>query len=148
MMQAFSFQILTIVFSLLLLALPGCKEQIADVNAVNANPVEVDVLDYYENGVVKMKGKSIDGKRSGKWESYYPSGYRWSEMNYRNGIREGATTTYYQNGMMRYTGYYYNDERSGLWQFYDTLGLLIQRIDMDQPLEASDSLTLKAIEAK
>ncbi len=125
----------------------SCKEHGAETNSANIKPVEIDVLDYYENGVVKMRGKNVDGNRTGQWESFYPSGYRWSEMNYRNGVREGVTTTYYPNAMMRYTGYYYNDERSGLWQFYDTLGILIQRIDMDQPLNASDSLALKALQA-
>ncbi len=106
---------------------------------------EVEVVDYYANRGVKMKGKSIDGKRSGLWESFYPSGYRWSEMNYNNGLREGVTTTYFSNGMMRYSGQYYNDERSGVWQFYDSLGVLIHRIDMDEPLQASDSLQLKSL---
>lgn len=78
------------------------------------------------------------------WESYYPTGYKWSETTFANGRKEGLTTTYYPNGMMRYTGHYYDDERTGLWIFYDTLGGVIQRIDMDRAFNKDDSL-LKTI---
>lgn len=91
----------------------------------------IDVIEHHPNGAVKLRGKSQGGKRIGKWESFYPTGYRWSEAEYRNGFREGNTVTYYPNGMMRYQGQYYNDERIGVWMFYDTTGVLLERIDMD-----------------
>ncbi len=91
----------------------------------------IDVVEYHPNGAVKLRGKSQDGKRLGKWESFYPSGYRWSEVEYRSGLREGDAISYYDNGMMRYQGRYYNDEQTGVWSFYDTTGALVKRIDMD-----------------
>lgn len=107
-------------------------------------PKIVDVEEYHENGAVKMRGKTVNGERQGMWESYYPTGYKWSETTFANGRKEGLTTTYYPNGMMRYTGHYYDDERTGLWIFYDTLGGVIQRIDMDRAFNKDDSL-LKTI---
>lgn len=106
----------------------------------------VDVIDYYDNGVVRIQGKTLNGKRDGRWEAFYPSGLRWSHTTYRDGYKEGETVSFYPNGMMRYNGYYYNDERSGIWQFYDTLGYLVLRIDLDEPLSGTDSLLLKNLD--
>jgi antitoxin component YwqK of YwqJK toxin-antitoxin module len=92
----------------------------------------VDVVEYHPNGTVKLRGKSQGGKRIGKWESFYPNGYRWSEATYRNGYRQGDAITYYPNGMMRYYGRYYNDEQAGIWMFYNEKGKLIEKIDMDE----------------
>ncbi|MCZ4407872.1 hypothetical protein O3Q51_03575 [Cryomorphaceae bacterium 1068] len=91
----------------------------------------VQVVEYHPNGAVKLQGTSQGGKRIGKWESFYPTGYRWSEATYRNGYREGDAVTYYPNGMMRYQGAYYNDEPSGIWTFYDTTGTMVEKVDMD-----------------
>lgn len=96
--------------------------------------------EYYPGGALKMRGKKRGDKRIGKWESYYPSGYRWSEMNYVEGYREGPAVSYYPNGMMRYQGRYYNDERSGIWMFYDTAGYRIKKIDIDRNESIPDSL--------
>lgn len=95
----------------------------------------VDVVEYYPGGGVKLKGKSQGGDRIGRWISFYPNGLRWSEVEYRKGLREGDAISYFPNGMMRYQGRYYNNERTGIWTFYDTTGTLIQRIDMDMPQE-------------
>lgn len=99
----------------------------------------VNVVEYHPNGAVKLQGNSQGGKRIGKWEAFYPTGYRWSESTYRNGFREGDIISYYSNGMMRYQGRYYNDEKTGIWSFYDSTGVLVERINMD---EVQDSLNI------
>lgn len=123
-------------FALILCACDSAPEK----TVVEKNPLQeqssaeiIDVVEYHPNGAVKLQGKSQGGKRTGKWESFYPTGYRWSEATYRNGIREGEAITYYPNGMMRYQGRYYNDEQTGIWTFYDNTGSMIDKIDMDEP---------------
>lgn len=91
----------------------------------------VDVVTYHDNGVVEKKGKSINGKREGTWESFYPTGYKWSMVNYRRGLKWGETMVFYPNGMMKWQGQYANDERVGLWIFYDTTGVILKKVDMD-----------------
>jgi len=113
----------------------GPSEQSTEVKKDKSREI-VDVIEHHPNGAVKLRGKSQGGKRIGKWESFYPSGYRWSEAEYRNGLREGDAITYYSNGMMRYQGRYYNGERVGIWMFYDTTGVLIEKIDMDETPDA------------
>ncbi|HKK40394.1 MAG TPA: hypothetical protein VJ949_13320 [Cryomorphaceae bacterium] len=127
------------VFFLLALVFCACDsatETEAEDNTVaqeSGSQEIIDVVEYHPNGAVKLKGKSQGGKRIGKWESFYPTGYRWSEATYRNGYREGDAVTYYPNGMMRYQGRYYNDERTGIWTFYNTRGAMVKKIDMDNP---------------
>jgi len=133
-----------ILIALVFCACDSATEQIGDEKnaAQNLSTKEiVDVVEYHSNGAVKLQGKSQGGKRIGKWESFYPTGYRWSEANYRNGYREGDAITYYSNGMMRYQGRYYNDEQTGVWSFYDKNGMLIQKTDMDEPQDKNNFKT-------
>lgn len=121
----------------------GSSEREDQKSAENTVKIEApvkDVVEHYDNGVVKIRGKERDGKRIGKWESFYKNGYKWSESVYKDGFREGPIVVYYDNGMMRYDGRYYNNERTGIWQFYDTTGVLIKKLDMDSTATVPDSL--------
>jgi len=134
---------LTRVFFFFALILCACGSGKSELSEGDSDPQSfgnaeiVDVVEYHPDGTVKLKGKTQNGKRIGKWEAYYPSGYKWSEAIYRNGQREGDAITYYPNGMMRYQGRYYDNEKTGIWMFYDTLGVLIERVDMDEVSDKS-----------
>lgn len=117
----------------------GCAPQ-ADEETKSNEPKVERVVEYHDNGMLSIEGTTIDGKRSGLWRSYYPTGLKWSETTFKQGVMEGPTVTYYPNGMMRYNGFYHDNDRSGLWNFYDTLGVLDLRIDMDKDQGRQDSL--------
>ena len=102
-----------------------------------------NVVSHYENGLVEKRGVKINGKRHGRWESFYPSGFKWSEVEYREGIKNGDIVVYYPNGMMKYQGRYYDDDRAGMWMFYDATGVLIKRIDMDLTDSDLDTLSTR-----
>lgn len=108
--------------------------------SVKTESAAKEVVEYYDSGAVKIRGKERDGKRIGKWESFYENGYKWSESHYKNGFREGPIVVFYENGMMRYDGRYYNNDRSGIWQFYDSTGVLIKKLDMDSAAYVPDTL--------
>ena len=99
-----------------------------------------EFVEHYDNGIVKIRGSEKDDKRIGKWESFYPNGYKWSETNYRDGYRQGEIIVYYDNGIMRYEGHYSQDERSGIWNFFDSTGVRIVKLDMDEIHAVPDSL--------
>jgi hypothetical protein len=99
-----------------------------------------EVVEYYPNGVLKLSGETIDGKRNGHWESFYENGYKWSEVEYKMGAKHGDIVVFYKNGMMRYQGRYNDDDRAGIWTFYDTLGISVKRVDMDEVRMNPDSL--------
>lgn len=100
----------------------------------------IEVVEYYDNGRVSKRGITVDGKRTGRWESFYPNGLRWSETTFKNGVKEGPTVTYFPDGIMRYDGFYHDDVRSGKWVFYDTTGAVLMRIDMETDRQGADSL--------
>jgi len=128
------------IFGLLMACNSGQEEQ-----TTTTETETVVVLEYHDNGAVKIRGKNFRGKRSGTWQSYYPSGYKWSETSFKDGIKQGPTTSYYSNGVMRYDGQYYDDERNGFWTFYDTLGMVVERINMDAASAKGDSLINDAV---
>lgn len=106
---------------------------------INETPIK-EIVEHYDNGAVRIRGKEKGDKRIGKWESFYPNGYKWSETNYRDGYRQGEIIVYYDNGIMRYEGSYTNDERSGVWNFFDSLGVNLVKLDMDEIHSVPDSL--------
>lgn len=130
-----------LLFALVAVTFFSCSDN-ADINDREKSDKEevVDVVTYHENGVVEKKGKSIGGKRHGTWESFYPNGYKWSEVNYRDGLKWGETVTFYPNGMMKWQGQYASDERVGLWIFYDTTGVILKKVDMDLVENPNDSI--------
>ncbi|MCW3071882.1 MAG: hypothetical protein JWO44_1772 [Bacteroidetes bacterium] len=81
-----------------------------------------EYIQYYTNGVIKMRGMMKDGKRDGLWKSYYENGAPWSETTFKDGKKDGKTTTWYENEKKRYEGYYTQDLESGKWVFWDEKG--------------------------
>lgn len=81
-----------------------------------------EYIQYYKNGVIKMRGMMKDGKRDGLWKSFYENGSPWSETTFKNGMKDGKTTTWYENDKKRYEGFYTADTESGKWIFWDEKG--------------------------
>lgn len=88
-----------------------------------------EYIQYYKNGVTKMRGIMKDGKRDGLWKSFYENGSPWSETTFKDGIKEGKTTTWFENERKRYEGSYKNDAESGKWTFWDENGNLVTKKD-------------------
>jgi antitoxin component YwqK of YwqJK toxin-antitoxin module len=94
-----------------------------------------EYIQYYKNGVTKMRGMMKDGKRDGLWKSFYENGSPWSETTFRNGMKDGRTTTWYENEKKRYEGFYSADKESGHWKFWDEKGNLVTEEDYDKKKE-------------
>src|SRR5690554_1403874 len=99
-------------------------------------------IEHYDNGVKKIEGLKVGGKRHGKWNYYYEDGILWSEGVYRYGVREGRSIVYYENGKKKIQGQYKNDLRVGEWKVWDDDGSLVKVMDLDSLLTASDSVHL------
>jgi antitoxin component YwqK of YwqJK toxin-antitoxin module len=117
------------------------QSQSEETKGTPAEQVVEDYTEFYDNGQIKIEGKTVNGKRHGMWKSYYENGLKWSETSFNMGLKSGLTTTYLEDGMMRYKGQYYNDERTGEWLFYDSLGYIMKKIDFT-PRSDSDSLKI------
>lgn len=84
---------------------------------------------FDENGEMRYYAIRTDSA----WQSYYPDGSpRFFFPFNENGIRDGVVKRWYPNGQLRAQGTYKNGEEWGIWREYDSLGRLIQKLDMSQ----------------
>ncbi len=61
-----------------------------------------------------------------------------SEVNYKNGLKEGSSKTYFQSGQLRTDCYYVNDKLNGPYKHYYRNGQLLFEADLiDGVMEAS-----------
>ncbi|HON18425.1 MAG TPA: hypothetical protein PK990_04570 [Salinivirgaceae bacterium] len=82
--------------------------------------------ELWETGGVKIKGQLKNGKRDGKWESFYEKGAPWSVGFYTDGVRNGRSLIYYPNGVFMMNGYYKNDIKDSIWYNFSETGDTLQ----------------------
>lgn len=92
-------------------------------------------IKHYNNGVIKIKGTYLQGKRVGQWISFYSNGNLWSEVYYSDGIKDGPTATWFENGKKRYEGFYRNDKESGKWTFWNQQGEKVKEKDFQKMIK-------------
>lgn len=92
-----------------------------------------DYVSKYPNGIIKMKGFYINGKREGQWTSFFGNGEKQSEGFFKNGLRDGRALVYYENGQVYYEGFYRNGKTVGKLIFYDMQGKKIKEKDYGNP---------------
>lgn len=80
---------------------------------------------YFQNGRKMAEGKYIDQKKDSTWKFF--SEYEnvvISEEFYKDGKKEGVSTTFYPDGIVAERATWKNGVRSGLWEQYYTDGKL------------------------
>ncbi len=95
-------------------------------------PENGEYIKRYATGGIEIQGMMKNGKREGLWKSFYEDGTPWSKTTFKEGLKDGPTTTWYENGKMRYEGFYKNDEEQGVWKYYDEKGNFIKTFDYDK----------------
>lgn len=78
---------------------------------------EIPELELYDQPVIK--GETKNGKREGKWISYFTNGNIQSECFYVDGLSHGSTKVFLENGQLLYEGFYNMGLKSGIWTFID-----------------------------
>jgi antitoxin component YwqK of YwqJK toxin-antitoxin module len=68
--------------------------------------LEGETLNYYENGVIKEKGKTANGLKEGEWLSYYSTTQLKEKKKYVNDKLDGEYQEYYGNGNLKEKRYY------------------------------------------
>jgi antitoxin component YwqK of YwqJK toxin-antitoxin module len=81
--------------------------------------------EIYKNGLPKMKGLKISGKREGRWQSWHPTGAPASECDYKNGIEHGDYIVFHEEGGIMITGQYLEGKKVGQWKFYNEEGEIV-----------------------
>jgi len=79
-------------------------------------------IEYWYSGGVKERYTLKDGKKNGKYQSYYSDGTLECVCNYVAGKMTGTFTLYHENGNVKYTGTMLNGKKNGLIIEYDDDG--------------------------
>ena len=128
----------------IILLLSACKTDTNDSSAKKEFIRETEqVLEHYSNGLKKLEGEKVNGKRHGIWKAYHENGFLWSEGKFWYGKRKGFSSVYYKNGKTQMEGSYKNDLKVGVWKVWDMKGTLVKTVNMDKLLTKDDSLKLE-----
>ena len=77
-------------------------------------PYSGPVFSLHKDGRKHWEGTLKDGKRDGKWTTWYENGKKWSERNYKDGELDGLRTYWYDNGQKESERNYKDGELDGL----------------------------------
>jgi antitoxin component YwqK of YwqJK toxin-antitoxin module len=81
---------------------------------------------FYDNGLIKAKGKYDKNKEIGNWIFYFENGNVEQTGSFdNNGNYNGEWKWFYQGGQLRISEQYYEGEREGSFVEYDSLGNVI-----------------------
>jgi len=83
---------------------------------------------YYPGGQVLMSGYLKNNRNVGEWKYFYDNGNLESSGYFENDKPEGMWSWYYPDGTLRQTGYFNFGRRDSTWKSYDTTGSLIDSV--------------------
>lgn len=63
-------------------------------------------VSYFANGNMQSEGEYRGGKKEGAWVLYWPNGNKNSEAHFRDGKYTGLYTAYHKNGKKEHEGRY------------------------------------------
>jgi len=130
-------------FLVLALVLFACSNTAKEDNKQGMERNVEQVLERYPNGIKKLEGETVNGKRHGMWKYYYANGFLWSEGKFWYGERKGYSLIYYNSGKKQMEGAYEKDLKVGKWKLWNPDGSLNKIIDLDQMLTSEDSVKLE-----
>jgi antitoxin component YwqK of YwqJK toxin-antitoxin module len=79
---------------------------------------------YYANGVLESIVNYKDGDKNGISTSFYYNGRKMNEKSYTNDEINGYYRSWHQNGEKEAEGYLVDGEQEGQWKFYHDNGVL------------------------
>ncbi len=114
---------------------PGTKEPFNGIwsDSLNGMKIKFDVVNgkkngkfetFYPNGNPQMSGYLKNNRNEGEWKYYYEDGTVESYGNFVNDKPEGKWYWFYPDSTLRETGYYHMGEKDSIWKSYDEAGYL------------------------
>lgn len=79
---------------------------------------------WYDNGLPKMKGQYVSGKRVGRFTWWHNNGNKQLEGVYEADDKVGAWTWWHENGMKSIEGNYEANVAVGVWRWWEPDGQL------------------------
>ncbi len=108
------------------------QEKLIQEELLKDNGYTGDFEEKYPNGLLKIQGRMVNGKREGSWKYYYEDGMLWSRGYFRNDVYHGASSVYYPNGTLKMQGNYREGKSIGVWSFWAEDGRFIKKVDVEK----------------
>ncbi len=96
---------------------------------------------YFLNGKLAEQVNYKDGLKNGAYKKYSEEGILFEDSNYKNNEFDGLATFYDANGLIASKGIYSNGKKIGLWEFYEK-GKKTNETNMSKP-KKKDKLKIK-----
>lgn len=121
---------------------PGTKEPFTGTwkGQFDSMKIEFDVVNgkkegkytsYYPNGKVLMTGQIKNNRNEGEWKYFYDNGNLESSGIFEGDQPSGKWYWYYPDGTLRQTGYFTYGRRDSIWKTYDSVGSLTDSVVID-----------------
>lgn len=78
--------------------------------------------EYYDNGAIDTKGKTINGKKDGVWTYYHRTGEYRGGGAFVNGKKTGEWKWFHENGQIKQVGEFLDDKQTGDWKYFHSNG--------------------------
>jgi len=99
---------------------------------------KIGEVHYFENKQEYTSGGYKDGKKDGKWYSFFRDGSLQSEISYSDGKEHGAYLINREDGKPMIKGHYDHGNCDETWYWYDENGKEIKKIKADKNTIACD----------
>ncbi len=102
--------------------------------------IEIEIVDgkkngkfttYYLNGNIEKQGLIKNNENEGEWKYFYEDGTIESVGHFQEDKPEGRWKFFHKNGIKREEGNFKNGKRSGRWIIYDEKGEVTNEFDFD-----------------
>lgn len=102
-------------------------------DSLNGMKIKFDVVNgkkngkfesFYPNGNLLMSGYLKNNRNEGEWKYFYEDGTVESYGNFVNDKPDGKWYWFYPDSALRETGYYSMGEKDSVWKSYDETGFL------------------------
>ena len=131
-----------VLFALVLAGLASCgsnTEETVNSSWPNGAPKEIQVVTqgqpgeeiqrFHANGRIHVRGKRVDGKKEGTWNTYREDGLPWSQVDHVGGVKQGLFRTWHTSGMPHIEGQHHQGEPVGTWDFFSSEGKWLESKD-------------------
>ena len=90
------------------------------------------VLQWYQNGQPKKRGRFDKGSRTGTFVWWYSNGQKKASGAFANDERTGNWVFWHENGMKSIAGAYKEGKPIGKWRWWDKEGKLVREADVEE----------------
>ena len=84
------------------------------------------LVEYHDNGQLRVRATFKDGKENGLYEGYYENGQLHFRTTHKNTIPDGLWEGFYENGQLKERGNIKDLKQDGLVEYFDKEGNLTE----------------------